>query len=121
MSQDQVIGLCLKAGLISGFAVLVGWVAVYTRLTRGGAWRNPIGLTFILESLLIAGAFVPSTLSLFWHMSRAGGYVAAWTDVVMIGLVAPVMTWRTLVFIRLARLGRLPRDGHDGTGSEDGG
>ena len=68
-----------------------------------------------------AGVFVPSILSLFFHLSRLNSYIAAWTDVVMIGLVAPVMLWRSIVFIRLDRLGRLPRDGHHGTGGDDGG
>lgn len=113
MSQDAWIILCLKVGLIAGFAALTGWVAVYTWLTRGGAWRNPVGLTLIIKTLLIAGVFVPSTLSLFFHLSRLNSYIAAWTDVTMIGLVAPVMLWRTIVWIRLDRLGKLPRNGHD--------
>lgn len=115
MSQDQAIVLCLKVGLIAGFAVLVAWVAVYSKITEGDAWRNPIGLTFIFESLLIAGVFVPSALSLFWHLNRLDSYIAAWTDVTMIGLVAPVMAWRTLVFLRQPWLGRVSRNGNSRT------
>lgn len=120
MSQDEAIILCLKVVLVTGFAALTGWVAVYTRLTRGGAWRNPIGLTFILMALLIAGLFVPQILSLFFHLNRLTSHIAAWADVALIGLVTPVEVWRTIVFIRLDRLGRLPRNGHRGTGGDGG-
>lgn len=118
MSQDQLIILCLKIGLIAGFASLVGWIAVYTRLAKW--WRNPIGRTFVIKTALIAGLFVPTTLSLFFRLNRADSLIAGWADVVLIGAVAPVMLWRTAVWIRLARLGRLPRDDEgeppDGTG-----
>lgn len=115
--QLQAITLCLKVGLIAGFAGLTGWVAVYTWLTKGGAWRNPVGLTLIVKSLLIAGAFIPSTLSLFFHLSKGSSLIAGWADVALIGAVGPVMLWRTIVWLRMARLGKLPRDdGGDGDG-----
>lgn len=112
MSQDQWIIFCLKVGLVSGFLSLTQWIGVYTRLTRGGAWRNPIGLTLIFKTLLIAGLFIPQILSLFFQLNRLDSHIAAWTDVALIGLVTPVMLWRTLVFVKLDRLGRLPRNGH---------
>lgn len=114
MTQDAWITLCLRIGLIAGFTSLLAWVWTYTKITHGDAWRNPVGLTFIVKSLLIAGAFIPSTLSLFFHLSRLDSYIAGWADVVLIGAVAPVMLWRMIVFIRLDRLGRLPRNGKDG-------
>lgn len=107
--------LGLKIGLVSGFASLVAWVAVYVWLTRGEALRNPVGLTLILKALLIAGLFVPTALSLFFHLSRLDSLVAGWADVALIGLVTPVMCWRLAVWIRMARLGRLPR--HNGEGN----
>ena len=94
------------------------WVAVYTRLTKGDAWRNPVGLTLILKSLLVAGLFVPTTLSLFFHLSRLNSYIAGWADVALIGLVTPVMAWRTIVWIRLDRLGKLPRHEAEGPPGE---
>lgn len=105
MSQDQWILLLLKIGLISGAAVIVLWVAVYSRLTRRAAWRNPIGRTLILESLLIAGLFVPQILSLFFQLNRFDSRMAAWADVTLIGLVTPVMLWRTAVWLRMRKLG----------------
>ena len=114
MDQDQIIILCLKIGLIAGFVSLVAWVAVYHVLTRGGWRKNPIGRTLVVKSLLIAGMFVPSILSLFFHLNRLDSWVAGWVDVVLIGAVAPVMAWRVAVFLKLHRQGRLPRNGKDG-------
>ncbi len=106
MTQEQVIVLCLRTGLITGLAALVAWVAVYTYLTRGAAWKDPIGQTLIAKTLLIAGLFVPSILSLFFHMSRFGSHIVAWIDVTLIGLVTPVMIWRSIVFVHESRKGR---------------
>lgn len=87
-------------------------MALYSRLTRGGAWRNPIGLSLIIEALLIAGLFVPQIMSLFWNLNRVDSRIAAWADVALIGLVSPVMAWRCLVFLRM---GPLPERDHRGT------
>lgn len=103
MMQDHLILLLLKAGLISGFTSLMTWVAVYTWLTRGGAWRNPVGQTLVIKTLLIAALFVPQILSLFFHLNRFDSRMAAWADVTLIGLVTPVMIWRTVVWVRLSR------------------
>ena len=56
MSQDAWILLLLKIGLIAGAVSLVALVVIYTWLTKGGAWRNPIGQTLIAKTLLIAAA-----------------------------------------------------------------
>lgn len=106
MSQDQLIILLLKIFLISGFATLVAWVALYTWLTKGGAWRNPIGQTLVIKTLLIAMLFVPQILSLFFQLNRLDSRIAAWTDVTLIGLVTPIMTWRSVVWVRLSRKDR---------------
>jgi hypothetical protein len=111
VSQDAWILLLLKAGLIGGFASLIAWVAVYHALTRGGWRRNPIGRTLVVKSLLIAGLFVPTALSLFLHLNRLNSYVVAWADVALIGAVTPVMLWRVVAFLRLGGT-RLPRNGH---------
>lgn len=101
MTQTQLIVLLLKIGLVAGVPVLLAWVAVYSKLTRGGAWRNPIGLSLIIEALLIAGLFVPQILSLYFNLNRLDSRIAAWADVALIGLVTPVMLWRTVVFLRM--------------------
>ena len=111
MTQEQAIILCLKIGLICGGIVILAWVAVYSRLTKGGAWRNPIGLSLIVEALLIAGLFVPQILSLFFNLNRLDSRIAAWADVALIGLVTPVMVWRTVVFLRMGPLPERDRHG----------
>lgn len=110
MSQDSWILLLLKIGLITGAVSLVAWVVVYTWLTKGAAWRNPIGQTLIAKTLLIAGLFVPQILSLFFSLNRLDSHIAAWTDVALIGLVTPVMCWRSLVWVRLSHRDRAGTD-----------
>jgi hypothetical protein len=110
LSQTQAIVLLLKIGLIAGLASIAGWIAVYHALTKGGWWKNPVGRTLVIEAALIALLFVPQILSLFFDLTRLDSRIAAWSDVVLIGLVAPVMCWRSLVWLRLDRAGRLGAD-----------
>ena len=117
MTQDQVIIVCLKIGLIAGFISLISWVVVYQVLTKGGWHRNPIGRTLVVKTLLIAGLFVPQILSLFFQLNRFDSRIAAWVDVIFIGAVTPVMLWRSLVFLKLGKDDKLPRSGHDGLGA----
>lgn len=105
MTQDDLIILLLKIGLITGAVSLVGWVVVYSWLTKGAAWRNPIGQTLIAKTLLIAGLFVPQILSLFFNLNRLDSRISAWADVVLICAVTPVMIWRSAVWVRLSRRG----------------
>jgi hypothetical protein len=114
LSQDALIVLLLKIGIIAGFVSLITWVAVYTRLTRGAAWRNPIGRTLMVKSLLIAMLLVPSGLSLFLRLNRFTSHVAAWADVVLIGAIAPVMLWRSAVWVRVSRRELDEEDGNGG-------
>jgi hypothetical protein len=120
VTQEQAIALALKIALVAGFVSLAAWVAVYHGLTRGGWRRSPIGRTLVVESLLIAALFVPTALSLFFQLNRSDSRIAGWADVALIGLVTPVMIWRIAVWVRLGRLGRLPRNGHDGLTPERG-
>lgn len=112
MTQEQVIILCLKVGLIAGFASIAVWVAVYSGLAKW--WTSSIGRTLVIEAVLIAGLFVPQILSLFFNLNRLDSRIAAWSDVALIGLVTPTMIWRTIVFLRMGTSpGRKPR--HPGT------
>ena len=111
MNDIAWITLALKVVLISGFCSLITWIAVYTRLAAW--WRSPIGRTLVAKTLLIAGMFVPSILSLFFRLSKQDSLIAGWVDVGLIGAVTPVMLWRTAVWLRLGRAGRLPRNEHD--------
>jgi hypothetical protein len=112
MSQASWLILALKVALISGFVSLAGWVVLYTALARW--WTNPIGRTLVAKTALIAALFVPSILGLFFHLGRQDSWVVGWVDTGLIGLVTPVMLWRSAVWLRLHKAGRLPRNGHDG-------
>jgi len=108
MTQAQWLVLALKVALIAGFASLVGWVVLYSVLADW--WAASIGRTLVAKTMLIAALFVPSILSLFFHLNRLDSYIAGWVDVALIALVTPVMWWRSLVWIRLHRAGQLSRD-----------
>lgn len=97
MTQLHLIVLLLKVFLIAGFVSLLAWVVVYTRLAKW--WQNAVGRTLVIETLLLAGLFIPTLLGFFFDMNQ---YVIGWLDVVLIGLVTPVMTWRSVVWIRMA-------------------
>jgi hypothetical protein len=112
VTQAAWLVLTLKIALISGFVSLVGWIALYSALADW--WQLPIGRTLVAKTALIAGLFVPSILSLFFHLSAHDSYIAGWVDVALIGLVTPVMLWRCLVWWKLHRAGKLPRNGNDG-------
>jgi hypothetical protein len=118
--QAQWLVLALKVALISGFLSLAGWVGLYSFLADW--WTNPIGRTLVAKTTLIALLFIPTTLSLFWNLNRLDSYIAGWIDVGLIGLVSPVMLWRSIVWWRLHRAGELPRNGSAGNpgGDADG-
>ena len=103
MTQAQWLVLAFKTVTIAGFCSLVTWIVVYTRVARW--WRNPIGQTLVAKSVLIAALLVPTILSLFFHLNRATSYAAGWADVVLIGLITPVMIWRAVVWVRIHRQG----------------
>jgi len=114
MTQADWLILTLKVALISGFVSLAGWIVLYSVLAAW--WRHPIGRTLVTKTALIAALFIPSILSLFFKLSRMDSYTVGWIDTGLIGLVTPVMVWRSVVWWRLHRAGKLPRDGGDGSG-----
>lgn len=103
MSQDQWILLLFKIVLCADVVATAGFVAVYWRLTRGGMWRNQIGRTIAVKDILLVLCLLPSIMSLFFHFSRLTSHVAAWIDVALFGLIAPVMCWRIIVWARIHR------------------
>lgn len=115
MSQAAWLILAFKVALVSGFVSLAGWVALYSSLERW--WRHPVGRTLVAKTALVAALFIPSILSLFFHLSSHDSYIVGWVDAGLIGLVSPVMWWRSVVWVKLHRAGRLPRNGNDGEGT----
>lgn len=101
MTQDQVIILLLKIACIAGFLSLTAWIVIYTALAKW--WTNVIGRTLVIKTALIALLLVPTTMSLFFHFNRLTSHIAAWTDVVLIGAITPVMIWRSVVWLKVHR------------------
>jgi hypothetical protein len=107
MLRDVLLETVLKVSLATGFVSLVLWVAVYTKLTNLAAWRHPLGLTFIIKSLLLAALFAVVGMSTFVNLGPRTSEIVGWVDVLLIGSVTPVMVWRTAVFIRFDRAGKM--------------
>jgi hypothetical protein len=109
VTQDEWLILAFKIVTIAGFLSLTAWIVLYTRLAKW--WRNPIGQTLVAKTTLIALLLVPTTLSLFFDLNRATSHLVGWIDVVLIGLITPVMIWRSVVWLHIHRdgsVGTLP-------------
>ena len=104
MTQDQWIILGFKTAELGGLAAILLFVGCYTRWAPW--WRDAIGRTIVVKDLLLILLFTPSILSMFFQFNRLTSRVAAWSDVAMLGLITPVMLWRTLVFRKEHRRNR---------------
>lgn len=114
MTQAQWLILAFKAVTIAGFCSLTGWIIVYTRVAHW--WRNPIGQTLVAKTVVIALLLIPSILSLFFNFTTVHSEIAGWVDVVLIGLITPIMIWRSAVWMQLHRdgtTGTLPAGDQD--------
>ena len=96
MSQDALIILLFKvvlvADLLSVFAFLV-W------------WRHVTGRSIAIKDILLGAALTPSTLSLFFKFNRLTSHVSAWIDISLFGLIAVVMAWRCVTWVKIHRKG----------------
>ncbi|HEY6278719.1 MAG TPA: hypothetical protein VIX86_20595 [Streptosporangiaceae bacterium] len=101
MTQDQLIILLFKIVIVTGFASICLFIAVYTYLAPW--WRNEIGRTLVVKDVILALLLLPSVLSLFLDLNRFTSRVVAWVDVVLFAAMTPVMVWRTVVFARIRR------------------
>jgi hypothetical protein len=119
VTQDAWLILAFKVALISGFVSLAGWVALYSCLAKW--WANPIGRTLVRLAALTGALYVPTGLSLFFHLSRLDSRLVGWVDFGLVALVTPEMLWRSAVWWRLHKAGRLPQDGNGTNGSEEKG
>ena len=112
MSQDQFIILGFKITEVASLVTIAAFVAYYTKVARW--WSNPIGRTIVFKDLALILVLLPSVLSIFLSFNRLTSHIAAWFDIGSFALVPVIMTLRIIVWRRMHRLGRLPRDGKDG-------
>ena len=89
---------------MTGFCSLALWTVIYTALAPW--WRNAIGRTLVAKTVLIALLFIPTTLSLFFSLNRLDSHIVGWIDMALIGLVSPVMWWRSAVWVKESRKDR---------------
>jgi hypothetical protein len=112
VNQEQAIVLAFKIAEIASLVSISAFVGYYTMIAHW--WKNPVGRTIVAKDLALILVFLPSVLSMFFRFNRLTSYIAAWIDVGSFALVPVIMTWRIIVWRRLHRLGRLPRNEHDG-------
>lgn len=103
MSQEQLLVLLFKIVLVADLVTLAVFIADYTRLTRGEAWRNPIGRTILWKDVLLGAALTPSVLSLFFHFSRLTSRIAGWVDIALFAAISVAVVWRIAVFEKIHR------------------
>jgi len=101
MSQDEVILLLFKIVLLTNIAAIIAFVVIYTRLAPW--WKNVIGRSIVSFDILLGMAFVPSAISLFWHLNRLTSRIAAWVDIGIFALIAGAMVWRSVQWVRIHR------------------
>lgn len=91
-----MIALLYKIVLTSNVAAILAFIVAYTRMAPW--WRDPIGRTIVIKDALLVLVLIPSVLSLFLNFNRVTSQIAAWGDLVLLGLITPVMLWRIQVF-----------------------
>jgi hypothetical protein len=101
MSQAQWLLLVTKIVIIADVVTILGFVLNYTRLAPW--WRDQLGRTIVIKDLLILLVELPVALSLFFAFNRLDSTFAAWFEVACLGLVAPAMIWRTVVWEKIHR------------------
>jgi hypothetical protein len=100
---DPLVILLLRIVLISGVVSIAAFIAQYTRLAPW--WRSAVGRTIVIKDVLLIAVFIPTIMSLFLEFNRTTSHIAAWLDIVLIGLVTPVMLWRLWIWERIHRHG----------------
>jgi hypothetical protein len=98
--------LALKIALVVDVVGVLTFIIDYTRLTKGKAWRNPVGFSMLLEALFVLGTGAPLILAAFLHFSALANAVGTWTIIGFFCLTGLSMLWRTVVFERIDRLRR---------------
>src|SRR5882724_7856531 len=99
MSQDEIIILLFKIILLANLVTILAFVGIYTALAPW--WQNEIGRSIVALDLLLGAAFIPSVISLFWHLNRLTSHVVAWVDIGIFTLIAAGMAWRCITWIRI--------------------
>lgn len=96
-----MILLLFRIVIIADLVAILAFISVYTRLAPW--WRNPIGRTLVIKDILLVLILIPSVLSLFFQLNRFDSRITGWVDIALLGLLAPVMLWRSAVWMKIHR------------------
>lgn len=107
MSQEQVIILLFQISTMAVVLSTLAFIIIYTKLAPW--WKSDIGKTLVYKDIMLLLAFIPTTLSLFFHFSRLTSNVAAYIDIGTFFGIAAIMVWRIKIWVATHR----QKDPHD--------
>jgi hypothetical protein len=93
---SPLLMLFSKIFLGTALAGMIAWVVDYS-LQHG--WQNPLGRTLLVKTVILLALLGLSALSLYFNLNLL---VLEWVQVILLGLVGPVMVWRMVAFRRVS-------------------
>jgi hypothetical protein len=114
VTSPALLILLTKIALIADMVAIAAFICDYSRLAPW--WKNPVGRTIVLKDLFLLGVISLIVASVFFQFSRFTSEVASWIQIALLGGMAVAMLWRILVFERIHRNGRRPKDDDDNQG-----
>jgi len=94
--QDEVF----RYLVIFAVAATTIFLVLFTILTKGRAWRDPIGRALMITDLFVLGQTMPFLIAAFWMMHGTVNLVAGWTWIGFEGLIGLAYLWLAIVFFR---------------------
>lgn len=91
--------LLARIFLCTSLLASLAWTADYSRT---GAWRNVVGRNLLTKTVIICALLTISLLGSLLRFDPFWLRVLAWTDLVLIAAIGPVMLWRMLVFRKVS-------------------
>jgi hypothetical protein len=92
------VELIIAAKICDVFALTgtIAWLIYYTRTSRW--WTNWLSINFAVKTLIIGAFSALTAVSLFLQMNRGDSIAVAWCQVILLGVIGPVMLQRIWLF-----------------------
>jgi hypothetical protein len=85
--------LFVQTAIVLAATTTIISVAYYTKLTHGANWRDPLGLTIVLEAVLTFADIMVAIIRWFVHQTPALLSAQIWAQGSIIGVYGLVMAW----------------------------
>jgi hypothetical protein len=86
--------------VIYATAATLLFLGVFTVLTRGKVWKDPIGRALAVTDLFVLGQTFPFLIAAFVIFHGTVNTVMGWTWIGFEGLIGLAYTWLVYVFIK---------------------